>query len=855
MEKGLEIIACDTKDTSQEVKTKPKSLGRFPGVVTFYHSQEQREGKYGSDDSIGIPQFGFDTYIPKLYGVKDKLREEYKKSDIIVSGYTAIDENNNESKICVYPPVHEIVHGTTRTLGTIKNGFEYEYYYQWLNPVKETMDLFVLVNYPDPHTEISPKDEFIRYKDLDTENKDIEKIFFKLVKVTKDWKPIEIKKGSSQYFGIAQELELTKEQQEKRNTLPNKKAEIENLKADVERLKSEAITIQKSIDNLEAQRVQEDAKRKKKITEFNDAKKEHGYPSSKTTFRSDEAGYTEIVKLNGDIETINKSLVTIGNKKTTKEGELKQKKTALDKVEKELAQKKTSVDKIEAEIAEENSFREKDEYLSIDSQDYFDFHFRTATNSEKEFKITLKNKMDDKKKPLNRNAALIAFCKRDEEIEVTDENGTKKKEKVKREIIVGQVNILAGDYYKSVPLEDVTEHRTIEMLFNPMPIHFVKIRVKDVNQRNDGSFDIAPTSRNWEPPTDYRSIVTKINDYFVSANISFSLTKNRLCTELEVFKIKYRNHSDNDRRVNEKTVLRVAGTDFILDENYLAQGESDKGGLLGQLKLLFRKYLMNNDLYDKSVISDANFWEKDYILPNGSVPTSPKYNSIIDSFPELFPQKIEQGIFKNRKVHDAKLLRERAKAITDFVVENTCVVFMINDLVAERDNNSTFTAAYASLGYNGVVMFGNGINSWEDTLPHELGHTLGLQHTFHADCPMFPDSVWFNSSDWNNKIVFKKSLKDATKDDDSEAYAATHTNIMDYATLSNDSNKNTLFKRTQFVKWQWLKMIENIKKKSYKVTIPSGYDYGLTEDLSKVYGINSEENLKKLAKKLQNILG
>lgn len=854
MGKRLEIIACDTKDTSQEVKTEPKSLGRFPGVVTFYHSAEQREGKYGNKDSIGIPKFGFDTYIPKLYGVSNKVTEEYKNSDIIVSGYTAIDEENNESKICVYPPAYEIVHDTTRTLGATRDGFEYKYYNQWLNPVKETMDLFVLINYPDPQTEISSKDEFIMYKDSADENKDIEKIFFKLVKVTSDWKPIEIEKGSFQYFGIAQELELTKEQQEKRKTLPNEKAEIEKLKADIEKLKGEAETIQKSIDDLNTQIVQKRADRAKKAKDLNDAKKKHGYSNSKTKIRSDEAGYTEIANLSDEINTIDESSSKIEKAKTIKENELKQKKTTLNKVEKELKQKITSVNTIEAQIAEEDSFREKDDSLSINSQIFFDFHFRTASNSEKEFKITLTNKIDDKKKPLNKNAALIAYCKREEEIEVTDESGAKKNEKVEREYIIGQVNILAGDYYKSVPLESNEDinHSAVEMLFNPMPIHFVKIRVKEVTQRGDGGFDISSSAGDWSPPTDYSDIVKKVNDYFVSANISFRLTKNRRCTELEVFKIKYRNHIDNDHRVNQKTVLRVAGVDFILDGDYMAQGESDLGNLLNQLKLLFQIHLMNNDLYSKSILRTADFWAQSIKLPDGKAPVSTLYRNFIDKFPELFPMKTETGIFINRKTDDADLIWKRAKAITDFIVKNTCVVFMINDLIAERGNtDSTSTAAYASLGHNGVVMYGNGISNWEDTLPHELGHCLGLHHTFHADCPMFPDRVWYNTVDWNSKLVFKKT--NVTRDDDSEAYAATHTNIMDYATLGNDPHKNTFFKRSSFVKWQWEKMMQNIKQKSYNATVPRGYEEGLN-DMGTLYFPNYEEKIKLVAKELKKIL-
>lgn len=133
-------------------------------------------------------------------------------------------------------------------------------------------------------------------------------------------------------------------------------------------------------------------------------------------------------------------------------------------------------------------------------------------------------------------------------------------------------------------------------------------------------------------------------------------------------------------------------------------------------------------------------------------------------------------------------------------------------------------------------MFKSGIDTWEDTLPHELGHALGLQHTFHQDYPLLPDKVWFNSSDWDTKKTF--ALED---EGDSKAYAATHTNIMDYKTLPNDSHKNDKFQRNTFTKWQWDKMLANIKRKSYKASIPGGHTIGFSDNNPYLDGSDEEK--------------
>lgn len=63
-----------------------------------------------------------------------------------------------------------------------------------------------------------------------------------------------------------------------------------------------------------------------------------------------------------------------------------------------------------------------------------------------------------------------------------------------------------------------------------------------------------------------------------------------------------------------------------------------------------------------------------------------------------------------------------------------------------------------------------------------------------------------------------------------QAYAATYNNIMDYASKPNDSNKNVKFQRNTFTKWQWDRMLGNIKRKSYLATISGGHTNGFSDN-------------------------
>lgn len=101
--KGLEIIASDLTDPSQDKKTEPKVLGRFPGVVSFYPSLEQLDGKFGKEDSIDIPTYGFDNYTPALYGNNNNVKSKYVTSNNIVSGYVAKKDDGTDVPIAVYP--------------------------------------------------------------------------------------------------------------------------------------------------------------------------------------------------------------------------------------------------------------------------------------------------------------------------------------------------------------------------------------------------------------------------------------------------------------------------------------------------------------------------------------------------------------------------------------------------------------------------------------------------------------------------------------------------------------------------------------------------------------------------------
>lgn len=820
MGKGLELAVTDTNDPSNEAKLEPKTLGRFPAVACFYRSVKQRERKYGTEENIDIPKFGFDAYLPVLHGEHTSVKDSYVISSKIVSGYEALDENGNKVEVCLYPHSYERVYGTTPALDSriVAKGQELKYFCPWLNPTSSSsIDLYVSLLYPKPD-KISPDDEFIQFKNTATEDKDVEKVYFKLVHVSSNWQPIELEAGSCQYTVLGQNIPVSEESQSERNRLPALKTEVDTLQAEVTPLENKITTDKQAIDNNKTSL-------KNKLDERNEKAKEQREAVDAYKRTNDTKQREKADRLFREVDKIDKEREELNKQNTNLEASIKDNEQSLKDKTKTLETKRTEVQRIESRITNEDLFGVADSTLSLAAEYIKEVNFRTYKEVDTWETITLNRSGD------NKNAALIAYYKRPDKVKVT-ENGVETTKEVEKEFIIGQVNILAAEHYKTIPSgQPFANDANINMFFNPMPIHFVRVQIKKIKEKSDGSFDMQP-SQPYAFPFGERQMVEKVNEYFRQAGISFSLARSNT-TMIETSLVEFRSASGFDSRLQHKTALMVGDKGFIMNGDYLTETEisttSPKVKLIGQLRLAFKKHLMNNVLYDKGGVGSPFYtldaFTKCLILPDGKgLPVSQRFRDFLDAFPELCPKKKEEGFFSDKMVDDPKLIWQRADGIAEYIIENTNLIFVI-DGIAGEGTAAQHTAAYAQRGGNGVVMFKSGIGTCEDTLPHELGHALGLQHTFHADYPLLPDKVWFNTSDWASKKAF-----DGQKDGDSEAYAATYNNIMDYASKPNDSNKNVKFQRNTFTKWQWDRMLGNIKRKSYLATISGGHTNGFSDN-------------------------
>ncbi len=198
------------------------------------------------------------------------------------------------------------------------------------------------------------------------------------------------------------------------------------------------------------------------------------------------------------------------------------------------------------------------------------------------------------------------------------------------------------------------------------------------------------------------------------------------------------------------------------------------------------------------------------------IPISQRYRSLMDQFPDLFYTESTNILGFRSREEDPEKIWNRAKTIVEYVTQNVLLVFALSPIPGSGTDRSN-AAAFADLAGNVMVMFDKGCKKWEENLIHELGHAFGLQHSFHTTCLMVPEKVDFNKNSWHNKLTPDPS-DPGTATYDYLAYAATYYNIMDYHSTVQDQESNVAnlkYRRTSFTKWQWQKMLGNIKGKSY----------------------------------------
>lgn len=697
--------------------------GRFPGIVCFYRSAEQRDQKYGTQEGKNyIPEFGFDTYIPKLYGVSNAVRDSYKKSSHIITGCSVMSAKSTEPTI-FYPHKNELVHGTATDAAYKSANQGKKYFVPWLYPSVENIKLYIRIFYPKDI--IGNNDVFLKYKNDKKEA--TEQIKFKLVKVDDDWNPVEL-------------TEVTPTSQVRKD-LPHRyeKMDFDRVMTDNEKKEKESIDITKEHIRHEGERID---------------KEEHIISYTEAKLNTESAELNQL-KMNFDSLPLKGQLdynVRMANLNKGR-GDIKARREKLQQDKAALENKKNNLPEDEEIIMNKYKIYPADVSLTIASTSY-DFQF--GTNS-------IDTEISINRNGNNNNAALIAYYVR------KDETG------VEKEYIIGQVNILPKEYYKTVEnYSDYSKSFNMPLYLNPMPIHFIQVDLrKQIEKRKNGEIvredKLSSVSANIIPT----NVINEVNNYFKQIGIRFRNSRsnsrleivylkkidNSYCLEVDGFQFKIEQHSGNDYVIpsNGKRTL-----DTWLLECF-------------KRKLKTEIFLKEVEIGESTKIDGTQ-------IDSAYLNLLEKYSKLCEKTINLFP---------------TDRLRKITEYIVDYLANSSIFIFVNSDIDGCDWNGNTFTVAYANKNGFSSVVFNSAKNSFAPTIAHELGHALNLDHSFHQNYPMFPDAVSFETkTDWTKEV-------NTINESDHSGYGATYDNIMDY------KGKNSDYIRNSFTKKQW-EMITNI---------------------------------------------
>lgn len=823
---ALTIVASDFENTDNKVEETIKIKGRFPCVVCFYRTEKQRESYFGKKEGEGyVPPFGFDMYAPYLYGVNQKVLTEYPVSPYIMTAYTASilkDKKKNEiieRTIRLYPTDREWIKDDLieikekdkegdKYVPLPKDKIEYKYHPSWLYPKVARIELFCKISFPKKEF-LTDGDDFIEYKKKP--QSDEETIFFKLVKVDKDWNPIRVstwddkkkerKYRDFEYVGINEAEPVDeKEKADIENKLNTKKQELQDLIAEKERLTADSNAKEAKIKENNEPYTQKEAQQKaddykaKNNEEYQKEQRQNPNHDKEALRKKYKDKYdNEFDRIQTEFNTHDKNGTHPDRPNAKAENEvLKREKDEIEKQakikDKEIAQKRKEVAEYQKKYDTDFYFPTDDNLtLSTNSHTY---PFRNDRDKDKEFAVSINRTGESEL-----NSALIAYYKR------TD-NG------IEKEYIIGQLNILAYNYYKSSDLlyDEYSLETKFPIYFKKLPISFMKINIADEKGKvKDWNFN-----KNIGLSND--ALIGEINKYFAQTGIEF-------IPNGEFDTMTWNKKSD--------TEMEIGGIIFNLEkkensEIRLLKTENGKKKLDDVLKDEYAKYILQSVLYEtgSDPINSSD-------IQKGKFPKLGKrYKKFTEEYLQLYKNRNKSldGEKSETKISEKTAYYNVAKSIANYLADRNIVVFLINDITGGTDSKSgdtgLHTAAYTYLNHNRVFMFGSALGKDKvvDTLVHELGHSLGLQHTFNKDYMMFPEKVGFTDEKWVENIK-----EDNIKDGDYKGYGATYDNIMDYG--KDSGSKNGDFIRRSFTKKQWLKMTEAIVRNSKAVFDHFDTDY------------------------------
>lgn len=829
---ALTISAEDTTNPDNKKSTESKVEGAFPGTVCFYRSEQQREQEYGSDeDKNNIPSFGFDVYIPKLHGKEAVVADQYKMKDYIMTAYTASVKSKkgevSDVNVRLYPAKDEWVEGEWKEVESkekqakkdkkpikFKDRKECKYYPSWINPTATSMTIYAAILFPEAKN-LTDGDDFIEYKK--NPESTAETIYFKIVKVDDNWNPAKRTKWNdkikdredidNQFVGLSEnEPLLEQEKQLYSSQIVSLKARRDGLTVENQNLETELNNSKQAVEKMTSSWTEEEVEKKKQEVAGKVNKK---YPKHAAT----QADADEILKTkrkeidDGCAEIDQKHKFSKENKQhpdhfnqaqydilTSRQAEIRNRTAAIRAEQRQISQNLETVET----LYNKNTFRPSDDSLEI-TPDTHTFTFTPEKSRNCHTAITLTRKQNKE----NIKAALIAYYKRSKKVK--DEDGTEKS--IEEEYIVGQVNILPLMFYKTLDLyrkaDSYATSIDMPVYFNPVPLHFVKVTTQKDTDKNATDWNLENTIG-----ISLNDLTHELGKYTDQAGI-----KVQNLWETGVFELTI---SEKDGKKN----LKIESTDFPLDSKNYVDSKIKKDitskeyiSLDDEIKKLYSRHILNSYLYANSTGTPLNATVADSS-------SCPKHTSRFKEFLKEYPQLLRNKGKQSERLATFNL----AKAVADFLVDHVYIVFMINGITGsdgehtKTDSGRVITetesgaAAYTYSNSNRIFMFKKSMESREkfvSTLIHELGHSLGLQHTFHKDWKMFPKKVSFDGK-WDEKIA-----ENALVEGDYKGYGATYDNIMDYG--KDAGSKNSKYFRRIFSLRQWMTMNESLIRKSKEV--------------------------------------